>query len=442
MAAPMLLMKRVRVVAITALGALLLSGVARVARAAEPEPMPAAAPAPTAPLAKDEARGSSEVSAGDVRPRDDVRGLRVEPYATIVGGLKLDTIIQNPIGQQREGRLGAIALSAFGVRGSYGSLVSFHSELMANGGTSLHGASAWEGQAALQVRRQLVRLTTGPWMVEAGRVIDEASVNFISPHVTDTLLQDTATRDPLLYSGFNLGNGVRGTYEPVKGLRVGLTFTAGNPVSNTASLQVGGSFPPFERFYIQPYQAVKQASNNYPDDTFHMMLLSPSLLYDSDVLDARVSFQGYVVDTNTTRTDDQNIHGYNLRANARLKLADDMVSPFANFSFGRNDTVTATDASKLAADKYTGITFGGGVDFNYAHPWPGRANGVGLQYDRVEYQVGSGNVTNLHYVNVGTTYWLNAYVALGARFAMWLRNDVGVHDEGERSALVTMRLVL
>ena len=388
----------------------------------------------------------TKADAPKTEPSKLLDAVKVEPFATIVGGLKGDTIIQaSDLAQapeQRQGRVSAIALGAFGLRGTVGSLVSFHSELMFNGGTSLHGSSAWEGQAALQVRRQVVRLATGPWMIEAGRVIDEASMNFVSAHVLDTLLQDTATRDPLLYSGFNMGNGVRGTYEALPGLRLGLTFTAGNPVATTSSLQVGGSFPPFERFYIQPYQAVKQASNNYPDDTFHMMLLSPSILYDSAVFDARVSFQGYVVDTNTTRTDDQNIHGYNLRANARLKLADDMVSPFANFSFGRNDTVLATDQTKLAAEKYTGITFGGGVDVNYAHPFPGRANGVGLQYDRVQYQVGDGNVTNFHYVNVGTTYWLNAYVALGARFATWLRNDVGVHDEGERSMLVTMRLVL
>jgi len=267
-------------------------------------------------------------------------------------------------------------------------------------------------------------------------------VNFTSAHVMDTLAQDTAVRDPFLYSGFNMGNGLRGTYVPIRGLRVGLTFTAGNPVATTASLQVGGSFPPFDRFYLQPYQAVKQNPNNYPDDTFHIMLLAPSLLYTSSVFDAQAEFQGFVVDTNTSRRDDDNIRGYNLRANARLKLLDDTIAPFANVALERNDTVLPTDSTKLAVDKYTGLTWGAGVDVNYAHPYAGRRNGIGAQYDRVQYQVGSGNITNLHYVNVGTTYWLNDRTALGARVAVWLRNDVGVHDEGEKSLLLTIRILL
>ncbi|HEY8039829.1 MAG TPA: hypothetical protein VIF15_08560 [Polyangiaceae bacterium] len=368
-------------------------------------------------------------------------GVHVEPFAEIVGGLKLDTIIQGN-DEHREGRVSAIMLSDFGLRGTVGDVVSFESELMANGGTGLHGSSAWEGQAQLQVRKQLVRVASGPWMGEVGRVIDEGSVDFFSAHVADTMLQDTATRDPLLYSGFNLGDGVRGTFEALPGLRVGLAFTAGNPVSNTASLQVGGSFPPFDRFYIQPYQAVNQSPNRAPDDTFHMMLFAPSVLYTSPIVEARAEFQSYIVDTNTNSTDDQNIHGYNARVTAKLKLFDDLLSPFANFAFDRNDTVDPNDVSKLVSAKYTSITAGGGLDFNYAHAAPDRPDGVGLQYERVQYQVGSGDITNLHYVNVGTTYWLNRWAAVGARFALWVVNAVNVHDEGERSGLLTLRVVL
>src|SRR5689334_7975812 len=115
---------------------------------------------------------------------------------------------------------------------------------MANGDTSLHGTSAFEGQAALQVRQQTLRLHRGPWLVEVGRFIDEASVDYFSAHVTETFLQDTATRSPLLYSGFNLGNGIRGQIELVPGLRAALTFNAGNPVSTTSSFMIGGSYPP------------------------------------------------------------------------------------------------------------------------------------------------------------------------------------------------------
>lgn len=375
-----------------------------------------------------------------------LQSVSVAPFVTLVGGLKVDTVIQDPGGagrapETREARISAISLADFGLRGTAGPYVSFESELMANGGVSLHGASAFEGQAALQVRRQIIRLKSGPWMGEVGRVVDEASLNFVSEHVLDTLLQDTATRDALLYSGFNMGNGIRGTVEPIKGLRLGLAFTAGNPVATTASLQVGGSFPPSDRVYTRPYQYVKQSPNNFPDDSFHMMLFSPSLLFTNELLDLKASFQGFVVDTNTDRTDDQPIHGFNVRGNARFKFAQELVVPFVNVAVGRNDTVNPTNTNVLAADKYTSITTGGGVDINYAHPYSARANGVGLQYDHVQYQVGSGSVTNLHYLNIGTTYWITEHVAAGARFAMWLRNDVNVHDEGERSVLATLRLV-
>jgi hypothetical protein len=105
----------------------------------------------------------------------------------------------------------------------------------------------------------------------------------------------------------------------------------------------------------------------------------------------------------------------------------------------RNDTVVPKFVSLLCVYKYTCIVGGGGVDVNFSHRAPDRPNGIGAQYSQVEYQVGSGNVTHLHYMNVGATYWLARNVAAGARFAMWIRTDVGVHDEGERSLLLTLR---
>jgi hypothetical protein len=316
---------------------------------------------------------------------------------------------------------------------------------MASGGTDLHGSGAFEGQASLQVRNQLVRVTPGSFMIEAGRVTDEASVDYFSAHVADVYMQDRATREPLLYSGYNLGNGVRGTYQVVPGLRVGLSLTAGNPVSTTSSLMVGGSYPPFDRVYLQPWQAVGKDPQQYPDDTFHMMLFAPSVLLDTQYVDARVAFQGFTLDTDTTKTSDNNIRGFNLRGTARAKLLDSTLVPFVNAALTRNDTVNPADVTKLQADKYTGIVLGGGLDLNYAHPFTcpyACANGVGVQYEQVQYKVGSGIVTHLHYVNVGTSYWFSPHVALGARLSMWLSHMTGQDDGGERSALVTMRFVM
>ncbi len=370
--------------------------------------------------------------------------IKIEPFLGVVGGVKADIPLNGP-NEHKEARVSAIALSRFGLRGSAGAWISFESELMASGGTSLHGASAYEGQAALQVRNQLLRLTIDPAMIEVGRVTDEASVDYYSAHVADVFLQDTATRDPLLYSGLNMGNGVRGTFKLVEGLRVGLAFTAGNPVSTTGTLMVGGTYPPFARVYEQPYQYIGKSANNFPDDSFHMMMLSPSILYTSPMFDAKAAFQGAVIDTDTTKTDDQNIRAFNLRANARLKLMKELLVPFFNAAFTKNDTVDPANVARLSPDKYTGIVLGGGIDLNYDHPFTctyGCANGVGLQYTQVQYQVGGGAVTRLHYLNLGTSYWITDHVAIGARLATWIQVQNGPPDQGEKSALATLRFVM
>jgi hypothetical protein len=375
----------------------------------------------------------------------------VQPFASIVGGLKLDTEIQAP-NETRQGRISAISVADFGLRGTIGAHFSFVSEMLAGGGGGgdpntlsgfeLHGSSAWNGQAQLQVRQQLVRYAEGRWMAEVGRVIDEGSVNLVSAHVGDTLYQDTATVYPFLYSGFLLGNGIRGTVELVHGLRLGLTFLAGNPVSETGSLQVGGSFPPFDRFYIQPYQNVKQTPDNSPDDTFQMMLFAPSILYEDELVQARAEFQGYTVDTNTNSSAAQPIHGYNVRGTAKLKLLGDTVSPFGSVALDRNDTVNPNNVALLAPDKYTQIFWGAGIDFNYAHRTPARPDGIGVQYDRVQFQVGDGAVTQMQFLNIGTTYWINDWIAAGARLAVWVVSQPTVHDEGEISGLATLRMEL
>jgi hypothetical protein len=168
-----------------------------------------------------------EGSSPDAKPKSFPS---LHPFASIVGGGKLDVPIQGP-GLDAATRVSTIMLSDFGVRGDLLPWISFESELMANGGASLHGTSVFEGQASLQVRKQVIHLAKDWWSVEVGRVIDEASVDYFSNHVADVFLEDDATRDALLFDGFNLGNGVRGTAEVAPGLRLGLAANAGNPTT-------------------------------------------------------------------------------------------------------------------------------------------------------------------------------------------------------------------
>ena len=238
----------------------------------------------------------------------------------------------------------------------------------------------------------MVRLHRGPWRVEVGR--------FISAHVADTFLQDTATRDPLLFSGFNLGNGVRGALELLPGLRAGLTLNAGNPVSTTSSLMIGGPFPPFERFYTQPYQAVNQGPNHFPDDTFHIMVLTPSVLFDSKIVHARFAVQGFHVDANTNRTDDDPIRGYNVRGSVRLELADGLLVPFASAAYTRNDTLVPNDLARRARERYHAVNVGAGLDVDLARRFRCAydcADGFGVQVQQVQHQIGDGLVTTNRY---------------------------------------------
>jgi len=365
---------------------------------------------------------------------------RLRPFASIVGGAKGDTVIQADA-SHRDGRISAIMLSDFGLRGELASWASFESELMANGGPSLHGSSAFEGQAALQVRKQVLHLAKDWWMVEVGRVIDEASVDAFSAHVADVFLQDTATRDPLLFSGFNLGNGVRGTAEVLPGLRVGLAANAGNPTSTSSILEFGGAFPPFDRIFYQAAQKTREDISGYPDDHFHAYVVTPSILYKNEIVDARAALQGFVIDPNTGDGKADDLRGYNLRGAVQLHLWGDTISPFVNASLGRNDTVDPSNVTKLASAKYTGVGAGGGVDFNYQKRF-GRSNGVGVQLVQDQFKVGDGVRTTNRYYNVGTTYWLSKNIAAGARFALWKFEQRGQDDAGERSLLVTLRVVL
>ncbi|HEU4409360.1 MAG TPA: hypothetical protein VFS43_29140 [Polyangiaceae bacterium] len=407
-------------------------------------PMPTTEPGPPTPAQETPApRQPAGFMGPVVPPQTGVFGNgypRIQPFVGIVGGLKYDWPISG--GQAKEtSRLSSIALADFGVRGAITDWASFESEFMANGGTGLRGTSVFEGQAALQVRKQVIHLARDWWVVELGRVIDEASVDYFSDHVANTFMQDTAVRDPLLYSGFNMGNGVRATAEVLPGLRIGLAFNGGNPTSTSSTLAVGGQFPPFERVFYQAYGSVGQVANNFPEDRFHIYVVTPSLLYKSGVFEARAAVQQFLIDTNATTDESEDIKGYNARGTARLHLFDNAISPFANGALGRNDVALPNDNTKLSPDKYTGITLGGGIDLNYQKSH-GNYNGVGIQYEGVQFQVGDGVVTRLHFFNVGTTYWLSPNLSIGARLASWSRVQKGTQLDGERSGMLTMRLLL
>ena len=429
-----------------ALAAAMVSLVSSPAEARQVDETPVTTPVqpPSPPPVVEEKKPESLAFEAPKTEVADTNKLEIAPYLIATGGLKYDWE-RNPPGTNHENRVSTFALSRFGLSAHWGKLISAESEIMAAGGIGLHGTSAYEGQAALQVRQQVIRFGYQNLRLEVGRLIDEASVDFFSAHVAESFLQDTATRDPLLFTGFNLGNGVRAQYEFVPGLRAALTFNAGNPVATTSSLLIGGSFPPFERFYTQPYQAVNQGPNHFPDDTFHIMVLTPSVLVDTKYVDARAALQMFDVDPNTGDRNNDHLRGYNARATVRVKLLDGMLTPFANVAYTRNDTVLANDLATRSPDRYQSIDYGGGIDFNWARRFQCAhdcADGIGLQYENIQFQTGEGLVTTQRYANLGATVWLAPNLSVGARLALWSYEPENAAATGQRSGLLAMRFIM
>jgi hypothetical protein len=363
----------------------------------------------------------------------------IRPFVAVVGGLEIETLVNRP-GDDHEGRAVTVALSRFGLRAGVSTGIYIESEFEANAGP--HGSSAWEGQAALSVRNQLVRVERGRFRVDAGRITDPASLDFVSEHVLDQLLTDGYTRGSLLASGFNRGNGVLGQVEIFPGGHVGLTINAANPVSTTSSLVVGGTFPPFARFYFAPYQYVGRDAANFPADEYHFVMVSPSALIDKDRFAFHAALQMFQVNTDTSRSDDQHIDGYNGRVTAMARFLDRRLRAYGSASMVQNEVVDPDDGTRLSGEIYTGTSMGGGIDVD-APPIAGRRAGAGVMMSFVRDRQGARSLASQFFLNVGTTYWLGETTALGARFGLYRRcedlDGDGCTVDGERSFFMTLR---
>ncbi len=423
-----------------------LASGARLATADDPAPAAVVRPDPTRVAAAATSSGptvDAAVAPDDTDPGTDPLVTDgkpwIRPFAAVVGGLEIEALVNRP-GDQREGRAVTLALSRFGLRAGVAPGIYLESEFEANAGP--HGASAWEGQAAMSVRNQLVRVERGRYRVDAGRITDPASLDFVSNHVLDQLLTDGYTRGSLLASGFNRGNGVLGQVELIPGGRLGLTVNAANPVSTTSSLVVGGTFPPFARFYFAPYQYVGRDAANFPADEYHFVMVTPSVSIDRERFAVHAALQMFQVNTNTSRRDDQNIDGYNARATAMARFLDRRLRAFASASMVQNEVVDPDDGTRLSGEIYTGTSVGGGLDVD-APRVGGRRAGAGVQVSLVRDRQGARALADQLFVNVGTTYWLAETTAIGARFAVYRRcedlDGDGCAVDGERSFFMTLR---
>ncbi|MEM9488517.1 MAG: hypothetical protein AAGC55_05205, partial [Myxococcota bacterium] len=379
---------------------------------AEPDPLPG--PARAASVAADELPGSVlPVAARQAMERI------IHPYLVIAGGMRFEDIVKRE-GQTSQQRSPTVAVSRVGVRGRLGPHIRFVSAFEANIGGSLgYGASVWEGQAQMSVLDQFVEYERSGLSVAAGRITDLATTDFYSAHVADLLYTDAYTRDPLLLSGTNRGTGLAVGYRFRPELRAGLSVHSTNPTGITGTLLIGGPLPPFDRPFSLAASQVGRNEFTLPDQSLHIYFVTPSLVYEDEVFAAKAAVQAYQLDTDMARSDDQRIYGYNLRVSLRAKLLDGRLALFANGSRNENEILDSMDVSIKRVETYQSYTFGGGVDVNYAGD-----NGIGVQYVQVREDLGMDNSGTVdHYVNIGTTYWIQDGLSVGLRYGMFLRLD-------------------
>lgn len=408
-----------------------------------PERMRAAAAGPAdagdADADQPAASAAPATPADVVAPAAPPRGKWFEAYGAIAGGVNLQSLHQAP-GQTTSSQNPTIAISRLGVRGGIGEHVTFASEFEASlGGPLGYGASVWEGQAALAIRDQFVRYKRAGWSVAAGRIDDPASFDYVSSNIGDLLYADLYTRDPLLYSGADRGNGLFGSYALTEHLTAGLTFHSTNPTGITGTLEIGGKLQPFDRpFYLAAAQ-VGNSQNSLPDQNLHIYFGSPSLQYKSERFEAQAEVQMYSLDTQVAVMDDQTIRGYNLRIGAKVKLdvGGNQLTPFANISRNKNEILDPTDSKYRLPELFKSYTVSTGADYAV-----GKRFGIGAQYALVDTREPDQHVRE-HYLNVGTTFWVEDGFAVGVRGSVFAQQISGeAMTTGSRSVFVTARLVL
>lgn len=346
---------------------------------------------------------------------------------------------------QLSGRTSTMLLARFGVEGRITDWISFRSVFERNIGYSLRrngpvGTSVWEGMASIQARENYIRIERFGLQITGGIMPDPASVDFVSDNALDMFGMDPYVRDPLLFSGFNQGQGFLVRYSRW-GLTAGFAFTGGNPLVSSLAFGFGGDVSSLGTLFNAP---VRTIASGIPGSDIHMLVFSPSLTYEHDIFAVKAAFQFYDVDVSLTEDEDKPLSGYNLRATAEVKPLKpwfgDLVRVFFSGAYRTNQQIVVTDTSMYLENDYEGLLFGGGADVTYGD------FSVGGQYYWVKTEATVDGALFNHFANVGATYWVwERSVAAAFR---WGYSDVKAEDETvpnlqtTHSFIGSMRLLL
>jgi hypothetical protein len=424
---------------------------------AEPPP-PAPPPVRTAveqPPA-DPALAALGVSADGGEPRRFIiyrndQGAWLKPIVAIAGAVA--AYFPSNSGNPELGRrITTLALSRFGFEGALDKHVEFGLQLQRDLGFSIAGGGpvgtgVWEGTASIQARESYIRLKRWGVELSAGIVSDPASVDFVPSQVFSLFGMDPYIRDSLLFSGFNMSQGVMlRIHDPylyklgMPGkLTLGMHFTSGNPLITSLSFGFGGNVSSNGTLFTSPLRAL---SNGFPGSNIEVQTYSPSLTYEVDLakqigLDLRAGLQFYRVDIDVQSTDDVHIAGSNARVSARLRLP--YVALMGSYAHRTNDQLPIPDLTMLSPDKYKANVYSFGAEGTYDRA------GLGVLFSNVTQDFSATAANTARYVNVAASYAIDpSYLSVGLRFAaLWNKpRGLSATPTDANTLLVTLGLTI
>ncbi len=396
------------------------------------------------------------VSAGASEPRRFVvyrtdQGAWLKPIIAIAGAVAV-YVPKNAGNPELGRRTTTLAISRFGFEGALDPHVEFGLQFERDLGFSIAGGGpvgtgVWEGTASLQARESYIRLERWGAELSAGIVSDPASVDYVPAQVFSLFGMDPFIRDSLLFSGFNMSQGVMlRIHDPylyklgMPGrLTLGMHVTSGNPLITSLSFGFGGNVSSNGTLFTSPLRAL---SNGFPGSNIEVQTYSPSLTYEVELaprigFDLRAGLQFYRVDIDVQSSDDVRVSGSNARVSARLRLP--YVSLMGSYAHRANDQLPIPDLTMLSADKYKATVYSFGGEGTYDR------FGLGVLFSNVSQDFSATSANTARYFNAAASYALEpSYLSVGLRFAALWNNPRGLSatPTDARTLLVTLGLTI
>ncbi len=381
--------------------------------------------------------------------RDEASGAYVKPIiwasSAIMGYFpkqKTDPTLAN--------QAATVVVTRFGFEGAVNHFVSFkllfEKDLGFTSATGPVGTGVWEGTASIQARENYVSLHRWGLSLNGGIIVDPSTVDYISPYVLNLFGMDPYTRDPLLYSGFQLAQGVMLRYEipcmkrnTTGTLTAGFSFTGGNPLTTSLSFGFGGQVTSLGTLYTSP---LRGESNGIPGSNIHLMTYTPSLTYEVDIaqhigVDIRAAAQLYSVDIDDTLKTDHHLSGANYRIAARIRLP--YVNLMGNWARRYNGQIVIPNLSQPLGDAYESTVWSTGAEWTYS------GFGVGGNYSQVVQEPTNNTSLTTRYVNVAASYAIvPEYVGVTLRYAQLLNinHNAGAVPIDSRTIMASLQLTI